>query len=347
MVNLKSLSQEALAAFMAEQGEPAFRARQLVHWMYERGAGSIDDITEFSKDLRRKLSACSYIGGLAISERVSEGDGTEKYLLKLEDGLSVECVLIPDNERLTLCVSSQVGCAMGCRFCKTGTMGLIRDLEAFEIVEQLLAISGAVLPRRITNIVFMGMGEPLKNLDQVSEAVRRITGPIGMSPRRITVSTCGVASEIMALSRKAPGVNLAVSLNASTDSVRDSIMPVNRRYPISELISACGSFPLGKGRRLTFEYVMLEGVNDSTGDARRLAGLLKGLSAKVNLIPFNPYEGAEFRAPQEDAVLTFQKYLVDAGIHTFIRKSKGGTVMAACGQLWCRGPVAGKGGKGK
>ena len=343
MVNLKSLSEEALAAFMAERGEPAFRARQLVHWMYERGAVSIDDITEFSKDLRRKLSECSYIGELAISERVAGGDGTEKYLLKLEDGLSVECVLIPDNERLTLCVSSQVGCAMGCRFCKTGTMGLIRDLDAFEIVEQLLAISGAVLPRRITNIVFMGMGEPLKNLDQVSEAVRRITGPIGMSPRRITVSTCGVASEIMALSRKAPGVNLAVSLNASTDSVRDSIMPVNRRYPISELISACRSFPLGKGRRLTFEYVMLEGVNDSTGDARRLAGLLKGLSAKVNLIPFNPYEGAEFRAPEEDAVLTFQKHLVDAGIHTFIRKSKGGSVMAACGQLWCREPDKGKG----
>ncbi len=335
MVNLKSLSEEAIVSFMAELGEPAFRARQLVHWIYERGAVSVDSITVFSKDLRRKLSECSYIGKLEISERVAEGDGTEKYLLRLEDGLCVECVLIPDDDRLTLCVSSQVGCAMRCRFCKTGTMGLVRDLDAFEIFEQLMAVSAAVLPRRITNIVFMGMGEPLKNLDAVSEAVRRITGPLAMSPRRITVSTCGVAPEIMALSTKAPGVNLAVSLNASTDSVRDSIMPVNRRYPIRELLSACRSFPLGKGRRLTFEYVLLEGVNDSTGDAHRLAAILGGISAKVNLIPFNSYEGAEFRPPSPEVVLVFQECLVKAGIHTFIRKSKGGGVMAACGQLWC------------
>ncbi len=340
--NLKALSDEALVDLMAELGEPAFRARQLVHWMYERAAVSVEEITEFSKELRKKLSRRAYIGAIELSGRVSSEDGTEKFLYTLKDGLSVECVLIPDNDRMTLCVSSQVGCAMGCRFCKTGSMGFLRNLEAYEMVDQLLAVSGLMAPRQITNIVFMGMGEPLKNLEELSEALRKITGLIGMSPRRITVSTCGIAPEIHRLSQKAPGVNLAVSLNASSDRVRDSIMPVNRRYPLEELMQACRSFPLQKGRRITFEYVLLEGVNDSIADAHKLVGLLSGLSAKVNLIPFNPYEGAEFDPPSEETVLAFQDYLVEAGIKTFIRKSKGGDAMAACGQLWCREPARDK-----
>lgn len=339
--NLKALSDEAIIDLMAELGESAFRARQLVHWMYERAAVSIEDITEFSKELRAKLSERAYIGAIELSHRASSEDGTEKFLYKLMDGLSVECVLIPNNDRMTLCVSSQVGCAMGCRFCKTGSMGFLRDLEAYEMVDQLLAVSGLLAPRKITNIVFMGMGEPLKNLNELSEALRKMTGIIGMSPRRITVSTCGVAPEIHRLSQEAPGVNLAVSLNASSDKVRDSIMPVNRRYPLEELLRACRSFPLRKGRRMTFEYVLLEGVNDSIADAQKLVGLLSGLSAKVNLIPFNQYEGAEFATPSEDTVFAFQDYLVKAGIHTFIRKSKGGDAMAACGQLWCREPDGG------
>ncbi len=252
-VDLKSLDMDGLVEFMAGLGEPAFRARQLMHWMYEKRAASIDDITEYSKGLRQKLAMCAYISTLMLKERVLDDDGTEKYLLALEDGLSVECVLIPDEERLTLCVSCQVGCAMGCGFCKTGTMGLLRNLKANEIVDQILAVSERLRPRKITHIVFMGMGEPLLNLLEVAKAIGTITGVLGMSPRRITVSTCGVVPGILDLPLKAPGVNLAVSLNAASDHVRDSIMPINRRYPIAELVSACRGFPLKKGRIITFE----------------------------------------------------------------------------------------------
>ena len=336
-VDLKSLDMDGLLEFMAGQGEPAFRARQLMHWMYEKRAASIDDITVFSKKLRQRLSESACISTLKLKDRVLDDDGTEKYLLALEDGLSVECVLIPDEDRLTLCVSSQVGCAQGCVFCKTGTMGMSRDLLAHEIVGQLLAVSGLLRPKKITHIVFMGMGEPLLNLLEVAKAIAgTITGILGMSPRRITVSTSGVVPGILDLPFKAPGVNLAVSLNAASDHVRDSIMPINRRYPIAEIVSACRKFPLKKGRTITFEYVLLKGINDSLSEATKLAKLLKGMSAKVNLIPFNPYEGSLCQAPSEESVLKFQSVLMDAGILAFVRKSKGGKVQAACGQLWCR-----------
>ena len=335
-VDLKSLDMDGLLEFMAALGEPSFRARQLMHWMYEKRAASIDDITEYSKGLRQKLSECAYISSLKLRERVQCDDGTAKYLLALEDGLSIECVLIPDKERLTLCVSCQVGCAQGCGFCKTGTMGILRDLLAHEIVGQVLAVSELIEPGRITHIVFMGMGEPLLNLLETAKAIGTMTGVLGMSPRRITVSTCGVVPGILDLPSKAPGVNLAVSLNAASDHVRDSIMPINRCYPIAELVSACRQFPLKKGRTITFEYVLLKGINDSLNEAARLAKLLKGISAKVNLIPFNPFEGSLCQSPSEESVLEFQSVLMDAGILAFVRKSKGGKVQAACGQLWCR-----------
>ena len=333
-VNLKSLDMDELVIFMDEHDESAFRAKQLIHWMYEKRAGSLDDITVFSKDLRQKLSEVAYIPAFNLANVVTDDDGTEKYLLALNDGLSVECVLIPDENRQTLCVSSQVGCAIGCSFCKTGTMGISRSLEAHEIVDQLLVVSERIEPKIITNIVFMGMGEPFNNLDEVSKSISVMTGVLAMAPRRITVSTCGIVPGILEFPSKIPAVNLAISLNAASNTVRDSIMPINKRYPIEEVIDACKQLPLKKGKRITFEYVLLKGINDSLNEASKLVKLLKGLNSMVNLIPFNPYEGSSYEAPSAETVMEFQSVLTGAGILAFTRKSKGNKVMAACGQLW-------------
>jgi 23S rRNA (adenine2503-C2)-methyltransferase len=243
---------------------------------------------------------------------------------------------MPEEERLTLCISSQVGCAMGCRFCLTGAIGFRRNLTAYEIVDQVLSVSRDIMPVKLTNVVLMGMGEPLANFDNVVEALRRMTTMMGLSPRRITLSTAGIAPRILDLAESAPPVNLAISLNATTDAVRTGIMPVNRTYPLAVLLSACRQFPLAARRRITFEYVLLKGINDTPGDARRLAALLKGIPSKVNLIPFNPYEGAGFERPDESAVLAFQKILLDRHLTAIIRKSKGQDVGAACGQLKAR-----------
>lgn len=331
--NLKALSKQELEAFIHESGLPAFRSKQVLHWIYEKYAGSIQDITELAKDAREKLSEKAYIGNLEILERQISKDGTEKFLFGLEDGESIESVLIPDEDRLTLCISSQVGCAMGCRFCLTGTLGLKRQLEAYEIVDQVISVNRAIAPRRITNIVLMGMGEPLANLDNVAEALWRITGLMNISPRRVTLSTSGLAPKILELSQKAPLVNLAISLNATTDKVRSYIMPVNKTYPLKVLLDACRKYPLPARKRITFEYVLLGDVNDSPEDAKRLITLLKGIPSKINLIPFNPYEGPEFRRPDEKTVLKFQDILIKGNMTALIRKSKGQDVLAACGQL--------------
>ncbi|GAB4389782.1 MAG: 23S rRNA (adenine(2503)-C(2))-methyltransferase RlmN [Thermodesulfovibrionales bacterium] len=331
-VNLKELSRAEMERFASEMGLPAYRARQILHWIYGRRASSVDDITELSKPLRAALGQRAFIANLALADRLRDPDGTEKFLFELEDGNTIESVLIPDEDRLTLCVSTQAGCAMGCRFCLTGKGGLRRNLRAHEIADQAIAAS-RLSPERITNIVFMGMGEPLRNLEEVSEALWRLTGLMRYSPRRITVSTSGLPREMLELPRTAPPVNLAVSLNATTDAERDMIMPVNRRHPISELLEACRRYPLQRRRRITFEYVLLDGVNDSVADARRLAGLLRGIPSKVNLIPLNEFEGCGFKRPPDDRVLSFQEALVGAGLTALIRKSKGRGILAACGQL--------------
>lgn len=332
--NLKSLSPDGLATFVAGMGLPRYRAEQILHWIYGRCALGIGDITELSRDLRRDLEGSAYISSLVIRDRKLSSDGTEKFLFGLEDGETIESVLIPDEDRLTLCISSQVGCGMGCRFCLTGQMGLKRNLRAFEIVDQVTAVTREIAPRRkITNIVLMGMGEPLANLTEVAEALRRITSLIGMSKRRITLSTAGLADRLKVLAESAPEVNLAVSLNATTDSVRDAIMPVNRKHPIRQLLDACRAYPLSPHRRITFEYVMLSGVNDSPEDARRLSRLVKGIRCKINLIPYNPHEGSEYARPSGKRVLAFQKVLTDSGLTVLIRESKGQDILAACGQL--------------
>jgi len=350
-INLKSLSKDEMKEFVKTHSLPEYRARQLLHWIYEKKAESIEDITELSKDSRKKLSDSAYISNLKLLNRQSSKDGTEKFLFGLEDGESIESVLIPDEDRLTLCISSQVGCAMKCGFCLTGEIGFKRNLKAYEIVDQIIAtikIKGqgsGVSPQAsrrgdkgqgITNIVFMGMGEPLLNFDEVVEALYRITKLLGFSKRRITLSTCGIAPKIIELYKVAPHVNLAVSLNASNDDTRNKIMPVNKKYPIELLLDACRKIPLSPRSRITFEYVMLDGINDKPADAKKLIKLLKGIPSKVNLIPFNPYEGSKFQRPSDERVLNFQKILVNSNISTFIRKSKGQDILAACGQLKAR-----------
>jgi len=331
--NLKELSPTELAGFVKGLGLPEYRTRQLLHRMYEKGASSVDEITEYSKELRAKLTATAFIGGLALRERLISSDGTEKYLYELEDGETIESVLIPEEGRLTLCVSSQAGCAMGCRFCRTGMDGLRRNLMAWEIVDQVVASAKLIRPRRLTNIVLMGMGEPLRNLPEVSEAILRMTGLLKISRRRITLSTCGIAPAMRELPERAPRVKLAVSLNAVTDETRNKIMPVNRTYPLAEVLAACRAYPLDRRSRITFEYVLLDGINDSTADARRLAALLRGIPSKVNLIPLNEFEGCGYRAPSDERVLGFQAALIQAGLTAIIRKSRGQDILASCGQL--------------
>ena len=351
MVDLKSLTQKELAAFIKNQGLPDYRADQLIHWIYVRYASHIDEITEFSKHLRCRLNESAYVSSLKIIRRLTSSDGTEKFLFSLEDGHTIESVLIPDSDRLTLCVSSQVGCAMGCQFCLTGAGGFTRNLKAHEIVDQIIAVNrlirenspaavyreesgeGESFERRITNIVLMGMGEPLMNFDNVVEALWRIVDLIGISKRRITLSTAGIVSKLSLLPLKGPGVNLAVSLNAATDEVRNRIMPVNKKYPIKSLIEACREYPLRPGRKLTVEYVLIAGVNDSLEDARKLVNLVKGLKCKINLIPLNPHEGSMLKRPSDEKILAFQQMLFHFNRRAMIRESRGQDILAACGQL--------------
>jgi 23S rRNA (adenine2503-C2)-methyltransferase len=331
--DLKSLTAKDAEAFMKDAGLPAFRSRQLMRWIYEKRARSIDDITEFSKEMREKLSARAYISNLELVERKTSLDGSEKYLFGLEDGETIESVLIRNEERLTLCISTQAGCEMGCGFCLTGRLGLRRNLLAHEIADQAISVGRLIEPAHITNVVLMGMGEPLLNAENVIDALWRMTDMMKLAPRRITVSTSGIVPGIRLLAEKAPQVMLAISLNATTDETRDRIMPVNRQWPLEELLNACRRFPLQPRRRIIFEYVLLRGVNDTPADAKRLIRLLHGIRSKINLIPFNPFEGCEYERPLEEDVLAFQQILLDANFTAMIRKSKGQDILAACGQL--------------
>jgi len=334
--NLLALDEYSLGQFIEKLGWPRYRTGQVLRWLYRRGARAIDQMTDLSLTERSALQAVATIRRITACRVFRSSDRTRKLVLTLEDGLNVEAVLIPDNDRLTLCVSTQVGCTLDCGFCLTGTMGLKRNLKAHEIVEQVLAAHEHLDEgERITNLVFMGMGEPLANLDSLSDAVRRLTNQtwgLKWSPRRITVSTAGLASRLNELAQL--GVNLAISLNASTDEQRSRLMPAaNRLASLKTLLAACRRYPLPPNRRLTFEYVLLAGVNDRREDAQRLTKLLRGLSCKVNLIPFNAFPGNDFRRPLDQDVLAFQAILKHANIDTFIRKSRGRDILGACGQL--------------
>jgi 23S rRNA (adenine2503-C2)-methyltransferase len=332
--NLKSLSTDGIQCFFKDLGLPKYRADQLLHWIYRKYASDISEITEFSNDLRKTLNEVAFISNLSIVKKMKSDDGTEKFLFGLEDGQTVESVLIPENDRMTICISSQVGCAMGCKFCLTGGLGLIRNLRAYEIVDQIVSVNRTLLPqKKITNIVLMGMGEPLANFDEVVSALWKIISFIGISKRKITLSTSGLVPKIALLAEKAPEVNLAISLNAATDATRNRLMPVNKKYPLKSLLDACRRFPLSPQRRITFEYVLIDGTNDSTDDARRLAVLLRGIRCKINLIPVNPHGGNALKRPSDEKILRFRKILVENNMTALIRESRGQDILAACGQL--------------
>jgi 23S rRNA (adenine2503-C2)-methyltransferase len=332
---LKDLLPHEVRALVSSWGMPPYRAQQLMGWMYRRCARTFDEMTDISKADRERLGQEAGIGHLEIVRRQRADDGTEKWLLGLEDGPGVETVIIPEAEWWTQCISTQVGCAMGCGFCRTGQSGLRRQLSTWEIVDQLVAVRRSFEGGRVRNAVLMGMGEPLANYDAVVRAVRLMLEPWGLdlSKRRVTLSTCGLVPELERFASEGLGVSLAVSLNATTDEVRSRLMPVNRRYPIGVLLAACRRLPLLPRQRITFEYILFEGVNDGVEDARRLVRLLRGIPAKVNLIPHNRWEGSPFRPPSEGKLLAFQQTLRDAHMTAPIRRSRGAEIAAACGQL--------------
>lgn len=332
--SIKDFSPHELHDHIVNSGEKHYRAKQIAEWLYQKGAKSFDDMTNLSKDLRSRLKQefPAFDSVEMVDEKISV-DGTRKYLFELEDGNRIESVLIPDKMRNTLCISSQVGCALGCKFCLTATLGKIRNLRTSEIIDQFMKVSSES-GQKITNIVFMGMGEPLDNIDNLVSAIEILTDEnfVGMSKRRITVSTSGLVPRIEELAERLT-VNLSVSLNAPNDKVRDEIMPVNRRFPISRLLESVKNFPLPKRKHLTFEYVLLSGVNDSSEHAHELGRMLCKFRCKVNLIPFNEAYPLSYETPSEQDVFRFQKIVDSYGINTKIRKNRGRDILGACGQL--------------
>lgn len=334
--NLLALTESGMAAFVASLGWPSYRASQILRWLYQERVRTFTEMSNLPQKDRDHLASTCSIERAADVQVFTSQDGTKKFVLTLVDGKQVECVLIPDEDRLTLCLSTQVGCTLDCGFCLTGTLGLTRNLRAHEILDQvLLAQDHLETNQRLTNLVFMGMGEPLANLEAVAESVRRLTNQtwgLGFSGRRITISTAGLASRIKDV---APlKVNLAISLNATTDELRHQIMPAaNRLHSLQALLAACRNYPLADRDRLTFEYVLLADVNDRPEDATRLIKLLRGLRCKVNLIAFNPFPGSPYRRSTETAIEMFQRTLRRGYMDVYLRRSRGRDVLGACGQL--------------
>jgi 23S rRNA (adenine2503-C2)-methyltransferase len=340
--NLVGLSREELEAEMLAFGLEKFRARQLWHWIYNRGATDFAAMTTLAKPVREKLAESYAVARPTVVRDLKSADGTRKWLLRMVDGQEVEAVHIPEEDRGTLCVSSQVGCTLTCRFCHTGTQRLVRNLSAAEILAQVMLTRDMLgewpAPpdgRMLSNIVMMGMGEPLFNYENVAKALKIVMDGegIAISKRRITLSTSGVVP-MMRRCGEELNVNLAVSLHAVTDELRDIIMPINRKYPLAELLDACRTYPgLSNARRITFEYVMLKDINDSPADARALVKLLEGIPAKINLIPFNPWPGSPYERSTERAIKIFGDLVNAAGYASPVRTTRGDDIMAACGQL--------------
>ncbi|GMU05358.1 23S rRNA (adenine(2503)-C(2))-methyltransferase RlmN [Corallococcus caeni] len=349
LTDVASLSREKLALFLSEQlGERPFRAAQLYRWLHQRGATSFDEMTDLSKALREKLKVHAEIVPLVKDLEQRSVDGTIKYRFKTRDGRFIESVYMPAEDRKTLCVSTQVGCAMACSFCMTGTLGLKRNLTPGEIVAQVHAVNrevrrneGLETLRPLTNLVFMGMGEPLHNFENLKTALSILQSEEGpnFSHRHITVSTVGLVPMIERFGQETD-VKLAISLNASTDEQRSQTMPVNRKWNIAALLDACRKFPLRQGRRITFEYVLLKGFNDTDEDAHRLKELLRDIPAKVNLIPYNENPGLGFQTTGEQRAEEFRAILAEAHVAAYIRKNRGRDIAGACGQLANRDETA-------
>ena len=332
--NVRSLTLEDLSLWVESRGFEAYRASQIAGWLYNRPLAAVSEMHNLPLAVREALEADFDCVPAYTVRSDTAGDGTRKLLVGLGDGERIETVLIPRDERITLCLSTQVGCGLGCRFCATARIGLRRNLDAGEMIAQVLLARETARPALLTNYVFMGMGEPLANMDCLLRALDIMTARwgLGISPRRITVSTVGLVPQLLRLTRETR-VNIAVSLHATDDRLRTELMPVNRRYPIAELLAACRDLDLPRRKRITFEYVLLAGVNDSIEDAQRLVHLCSGMRVKVNLIPFNPFPGAAYQRPDERRVLGFQNALLAAGIHASVRTSRGDDIRAACGQL--------------
>jgi 23S rRNA (adenine2503-C2)-methyltransferase len=352
-VDIKDLTRGDLENFVFKLGQQRYRARHLIKWLYQKGATNFHEMTDLPKTFRETLCRVAFISTITPNQIETSRDGTKKFLFSLMDGNSVESVLVPDGSRLTLCISTQVGCPLGCRFCLSGSMGFVRNLTTSEILNQILAAQRQEAPkRRITNIVLMGMGEPLANYDNTVKAIEMMhyDPGLGLSGRRITLSTSGLVPEMERLMATGLRFGLAVSLNAADDDTRSYLMPINKSHPLKEVIETCRRFELRPRERIIFEYVLIDGINDSPQDALRLVHLLKGIPCKINLIPFNESPESEFARPDEKKILRFQMILLDRYIACIIRKSRGGDISAACGQLkgtfsrvpnssWASGPV--------
>ncbi len=337
--NIVEFSRDQLHTWLADQGIATYRADQIQKWIYLRQADNFDVMTDLSKDIRLLLSHQFKIGRLETELVETSRDGSVKYLFKLDDGKRIESVLIPERDHYTLCVSSQAGCAQDCRFCMTAVGGFDRNLTRGEIVAQARDIKKNLGDeKRLTNIVFMGMGEPLANYKNLVAAIGVLTdneAGLRFASRRVTVSTAGLVPKITALGRDTR-VNLAISLNATDNKTRDRLMPVNRKYPLEKLMEACRQYQPAPGRRITFEYILIKGINDSLDDAERLAKLLRPIRCKINLIPFNTHSGCDFERPAEAVIQAFYDILFAQNYTVIIRRSKGQDISAACGQLRAR-----------
>ena len=349
MTNLKTniigLSRDQIKSILIDANliklNENFRVKQIWHWLYFHGVTNIDDMTSISIDLREDLKKVFILKRPELDKEQCSTDGTRKWLIKLDDGNLVETVYIPENNRGTLCVSSQVGCTLNCKFCHTGTQKLVKNLSTEEIVSQLMIARDQLKDwpanenRKISNIVFMGMGEPLYNYNSVKQAVEIFSDQEGikLSTKRITLSTSGIVPQILEWGKEVDTV-LAISLHATNDKLRDEIVPINKKYPLEELIQACRDYPRSRNsRRITFEYVMLKGVNDSLDDAKALVDLIDGIPAKINLIPFNPWPNSPYECSSNNQIKKFGDFINDAGYSSPVRKTRGQDIMAACGQL--------------
>ncbi|MEN8198703.1 MAG: 23S rRNA (adenine(2503)-C(2))-methyltransferase RlmN [Thermodesulfobacteriota bacterium] len=341
--DLRNFTQDELVHYVESLGQPAFRGRQIMGWLYRPGVNDFSQMTDLAKEFRATLAEHARIYQFPEPLIQRSQDGCVKFAFTLEDGKVIESVLIPEPDRNTLCVSSQVGCAMNCSFCLTATLGFERNLNPSEIVNQVCSVSeflrkepaGKLIgPDRVTNLVFMGMGEPLNNLDNLIKSISILTEQRGldMTSRRITVSTCGIVPKMHRLGEETD-VNLAISLHGVNDSSRDMLMPVNMRYPLEDLLQACRDYPMARRKRIMFEYILLAGINDSDDDARKLVSLLREIPCKVNLLAYNESPGIPYRSPSRNRIYAFQKIVRDGGYSVFIRSSRGEDISAACGQL--------------
>ena len=335
-IDIKSLSKRELEGLLGGLGEERYRAGQICRWLYARGAKSFDDMTDLNARLREKLKAKCRITHVALLDsKRSQADGTTKYLFKLEDSSTIETVFIPEKNRNTICLSSQVGCKFGCLFCASAPFGFVRNLKSSEMLDEVLFVKAHNPPSRISNIVFMGIGEPLDNYDNVLNAIRTFNDKDGfdIGARKITVSTCGIIPAMERFAKEGLQVELSVSLHAADNATRSKLVPINKKYPLRDLMEACREYVETTNRIITFEYVLIDGMNASEEDARELAKLLKGMKCKVNAIAYNQIKARGYSAPSAKTVALFMKTLKGRGINAMLRKSRGEDIDAGCGQL--------------